>query len=1070
MSFHSLSRSNNRHNFIGQDMGDIGSASPFAQATARDGSGGFKKKESESTIIRIDDVDKDTRNALAKDELRKKLSGRARSSVEFQKIEKWHNHKEMNKELLPEIMPRVMPPLMEEQALKHNRVADANQETRDETTGRSKSDGITLVAANMSSAVINTKNGEGNSRFGAHGGRNDEESDDDDYGEDVYGWRFDKTKEGEEENERNLEFHGTPKLNDEGTANIRNRDVTQGSFNSNLQSARNMISNLNIGFPVTLNNSFVNEQRQEKIGDALKSVASATSASLKAIGSVVSKVTDATGKILHDMDDPKHILGEKTDSYMKIHDLNSAPTKDTAKKKRVKDINRVIEQARMFGVNEDGIDSVNGKSVTGENMRLPDNNSKDENGSGGFTRGLEGIITNVTMSKSRILNPNKEQGSAWEKKINKDELFGSKHEMKFVDDGFSRISTQEYKTLFDVKDVHGYQEEYFGKYGPGMRTMTAPEAKEVLSHKIGLHTTRRVGQNNVGMNDLDKASVDETGSRHSLDDTMVTIKDTPAGKFIMDPLTPLIRGQQPPKGNLSPKENHGILVGKGIHASRDTSSKSSMVSPGHGYHTTHAGLSKKNSMSRSFNKMSRKLEPVDLVDSKYEAEAQSRDTRENQDSSKISSGSRMNLLQASASFLTKEMKRASSWILPPRDEEKVQLHTKKNPVPPAATQSMGFSREDNATMDCHDKNEKAPFSLLSPLDRATSFASNFRGGGGNKNKPRQLVSPINNMRRVKTSNSLLASNIEGQHRDDTLPLVSVPTDDNMSHRDHYNEESNSSATRPHGRVKSSSGLLSDRHYTTIREASVGHSKPVIYNPSSRSSAASLASDGPIHRTKEGETVSWYSNKSLNESSNFSERVVDSRGLHGMTEGRSREKNDGVGDGELVSSTRIAAASQVGPDLVEVDLNKDWKACWDAEAGSVYYYNTATGEASWLPPTEVTIQQDDPKPKREALSQSDEVDNSDDENDRDLFLRALNNGLPRGLSELQMGESDLTIKTRTIAARHSLYSKLRTRYEGDKETEYTASLIAREHKEYGEKEHQEIMYELNKEVDSWIEDE
>merc|ERR1711871_1516781 len=268
--------------------------------------------------------------------------------------------------------------------------------------------------------------------------------------------------------------------------------------------------------------------------------------------------------------------------------------------------------------------------------------SKDENGSGGFTRGLEGIITNVTMSKSRILNPNKEQGSAWEKKINKDELFGSKHEMKFVDDGFSRISTQEYKTLFDVKDVHGYQEEYFGKYGPGMRTMTAPEAKEVLSHKIGLHTTRRVGQNNVGMNDLDKASVDETGSRHSLDDTMVTIKDTPAGKFIMDPLTPLIRGQQPPKGNLSPKENHDILVGKGIHASRDTSSKSGMVSPGHGYHTTHAGLSKKNSMSRSFNKMSRKLEPVDLVDSKYEAEAPSRDTRENQNSSKISSGSRMN--------------------------------------------------------------------------------------------------------------------------------------------------------------------------------------------------------------------------------------------------------------------------------------------------------------------------------------------------------------------------------------------------------------------------------------------
>ena len=40
----------------------------------------------------------------------------------------------------------------------------------------------------------------------------------------------------------------------------------------------------------------------------------------------------------------------------------------------------------------------------------------------------------------------------------------------------------------------------------------------------------------------------------------------------------------------------------------------------------------------------------------------------------------------------------------------------------------------------------------------------------------------------------------------------------------------------------------------------------------------------------------------------------------------------------------------------------------------------------------------------------------------------------------MGDSELTIKTRTIAARHNLFSKLRNRYEGDQETEYTASLV------------------------------
>ena len=67
------------------------------------------------------------------------------------------------------------------------------------------------------------------------------------------------------------------------------------------------------------------------------------------------------------------------------------------------------------------------------------------------------------------------------------------------------------------------------------------------------------------------------------------------------------------------------------------------------------------------------------------------------------------------------------------------------------------------------------------------------------------------------------------------------------------------------------------------------------------------------------------------------------------------------------------------------------------------------------------------------------------------------------------KSDLTIKTRTIAARHNLYSKLRNRYEGDNETEYTASLVAQEHREFGEREHKEIMNELSKEIESWIDD-
>lgn len=42
-------------------------------------------------------------------------------------------------------------------------------------------------------------------------------------------------------------------------------------------------------------------------------------------------------------------------------------------------------------------------------------------------------------------------------------------------------------------------------------------------------------------------------------------------------------------------------------------------------------------------------------------------------------------------------------------------------------------------------------------------------------------------------------------------------------------------------------------------------------------------------------------------------------------------------------------SSVGPDNPVVQLNDTWSACWDDEAGAVYYYNQVTGEATWIPP-------------------------------------------------------------------------------------------------------------------------
>ena len=62
---------------------------------------------------------------------------------------------------------------------------------------------------------------------------------------------------------------------------------------------------------------------------------------------------------------------------------------------------------------------------------------------------------------------------------------------------------------------------------------------------------------------------------------------------------------------------------------------------------------------------------------------------------KSNNNSRANLLQASTNFLSKEMRKARSWIFPPRDEDKVKLHTQKNPMPPKATATLGFPSQEN---------------------------------------------------------------------------------------------------------------------------------------------------------------------------------------------------------------------------------------------------------------------------------------------------------------------------------------------------------------------------------------
>lgn len=46
---------------------------------------------------------------------------------------------------------------------------------------------------------------------------------------------------------------------------------------------------------------------------------------------------------------------------------------------------------------------------------------------------------------------------------------------------------------------------------------------------------------------------------------------------------------------------------------------------------------------------------------------------------------------------------------------------------------------------------------------------------------------------------------------------------------------------------------------------------------------------------------------------------------------------------------LEADNPVGPDNPVKAINDVWSACWDNEAGAVYYYNQSTGEATWIQP-------------------------------------------------------------------------------------------------------------------------
>ena len=60
---------------------------------------------------------------------------------------------------------------------------------------------------------------------------------------------------------------------------------------------------------------------------------------------------------------------------------------------------------------------------------------------------------------------------------------------------------------------------------------------------------------------------------------------------------------------------------------------------------------------------------------------------------------------------------------------------------------------------------------------------------------------------------------------------------------------------------------------------------------------------------------------------------------------------------VLDETESTLLAQANADTPVVGYTYDeegevvWSQCWDDEAGAVYYFNNATGEASWLPPEE-----------------------------------------------------------------------------------------------------------------------
>ena len=867
-----MNRSNNRHNFVSRkDHGLQPSSSPFSKSGTD-----LTKAEAKPTAVKWNDVDPKIRTDTAKKELMMKM--KARKST-------------INQDFVKQVEAGDHTHLGESGA--HLDPSKSNQDLTQDPANDCNAAGTVLQSEGINDS-------------------------DDEEEMDVYGWRFDEG--GEEENNKHLEYNGPTKNNSISESAASPLQSFAGSFKASYQSMKEL---------------YTDKEKQEKAAaKVLEAVKAATNMTVNIARTSSKMVMEAADWMFQPEEDDKiGDLMKKTDSYMAIHDLSRAPSKDQYSKLRKEKLEAAVAEVRQFGNSKD-----EEGQETDESMMAVRNKLADDRTSGvikTFERAMHTASFNMGSKKGSGVDLVRQKEKD---RMSKEILFDSHHISPTHEREGEAPPEDHFRTLFDVKDVKSFKDDYYGSKGKGVSPIPSEKFK---NRSFQLDKEKKM----VKLPSVHESALNRSGSRSSISMALAKIRDENNSSVAST-------GTRSSTRNLPRINTHQDLLNTPLGSRQNLLARSPIAG-------TMGSRSRMSPLSSAAN--------LKHLPGEEEEEVLSKST-------------------LASNFLTAQLNKASKYLS--ASSPSLALATGKERIPPKKTATQkGFGRDDESSAELGEHSEKmsTPIKLLSEATKkAASFMGSFR------------LSPINDK-----------ENKAGMG----------------------------------GKKDSKGDLLTKRQKDVLNSASAGHGPPVIYAPYTARSEISDQASLYSHVTSLTNMLDIYD---TSKSTKFRPASMQHLDLGQVAEVPEHEPTD------MSKVNRIEEAADVGPDLPEKDIGDGtWRACWDFEASSVYYYNTITGEATWTLPEELK-----------------EKENEEEDDANDDFFRINNNGLPRGLSEMNLGESELTIKTRKIAARHSLYSKLRGRYEGDQETEYTAGLMAEEYDKFAKQEQSEILGDYLKEIDAW----